>query len=271
MPKLTFLAPLLLAIGGPVFGYTPAMENQAHAPDKTAATAILQAVCGSGGQVQDAPQSTGAARMFCSPCPDFTSMHGLTTQQFNLRFVLEGSFTAPGSQDLAAFFEGCEPLSDNFGGAVLLNRNGDGWKMARFVSSLRPLAVRTVRLATGRDLILAEGNRIGLGLDNNSLYTFDFAQEFNWQRTILMVSDTTRACGNDLTKASLDKVSWQGQNFSATVTWGRIKAGADYLKDCPDKIPAVATQSYTLNFTFDGTTFHPAADSVATLAQINQK
>src|SRR5215469_13321837 len=136
MPKI--LSWMLLGAAIASAAYTPPMENQARKPDATEAAAILQAVCGAGAQVKDSPQG---AQMYCSPCPDFTSLHGLTTEQFQLRWVLAGSFTAPGSQDLAAFFEGCELLSENFGGAVLLNKTGDDWKMARYDSSLRPVAV----------------------------------------------------------------------------------------------------------------------------------
>jgi hypothetical protein len=144
--------------------------------------------------------------------------------------------------------------------------------MARYDSSVSPLAARTVRLSTGRDLLFCEGNVIGLGLDINSLYTFDFAEQpVTSRHTVLQVMDTTRACENNITKASLDKVTWQQQNFSAAVTWGRIKASQDYLKDCPSQIPAVPTQPYTINFVFDGTAFAPAADSVATLKQIHGK
>src|SRR5215472_4514143 len=159
MLKLKWTA--LLPVVVPAFCYTPAMENQAHQPDKTEAAAILKAVCDTAAQVKDTPQGT---QMYCNPCPDFTSLHGLTTQQFDLRWALPGSFTTPGSRDLVVFFEGCEPLSANFGGAVLLNKDGSGWKMGRYDSALNPVAVRTVRLAAERDVLFAEGNFIGLGL-----------------------------------------------------------------------------------------------------------
>jgi hypothetical protein len=261
----TRVVPLWIAVVCPAFCYMPAMENQARQPDAAEAAQILKAVCGAGAQVND-------ARMFCSPCPDFTSLHGLTTERFQLRFVLAGNYTKPDSADLAVFFEGCEPLADNFGGAVLLHNAGDGWKMARYDSALRPLAVRAVRQATGRDLLFFEANFIGLGLDNNSLDTFDFSQQpVTAHQTVLLVSDTTRACGLDITKATLDKVTWQEQNFTATVTWGRIKAGQEYLRDCPDKIPNVPTRTYDLHFHYDGTKFQPAGDSKATFEQVNAK
>jgi hypothetical protein len=255
---------LWIALLSSAFGYTPPMENQARMPQATEAAAILKAVCGAGAQVKD-------SQMYCSPCPDFTSLHGLTTEQFQLRFVLAGNFTAPGSQDLAAFFEGCELFSENFGGAVLLNKVADGWKMARYYSALRPVAARAIRLSTGRDELFGVSNTIGLGLDANLLFTFDFAQQSGPPlQTVLRVTDTTRACGYDITKASLDQVTWQEQNLTATVTWGRIKASQDYLRDCPDKIPKVDTKTYHLNFKFDGTSFQPAEDSKTIYDQINK-
>jgi hypothetical protein len=261
------LAMLLPAL--PVLAYTPAMENQARMPDAAEATTILKAVCGSGAQVKDTPQGV---RMYCSPCPDFTSLHGLTTQQFQLRSALAGSFTAPGSQDLAVFFEGCEPLSDNFGGTALLNKTADGWKMARYDAGLSPVSARTTRLTTGRDVLFCESNVIGLGLVTNSLFTFDFTQQpVTARQIVLQVSDTTRACGYDVTKASLDKVTWQDRYPTAAVTWGRIKATPDYLKNCPDQIPTVPTRSYELTFTFDGTSYQPAPDSVAIFNQVHVK
>jgi hypothetical protein len=265
MPKILFRMLLGAAIASAA--YTPPLENQGRVPDATEAGAILKAVCGDGAQVKDSSQG---ARMYCNPCPDFTSLHGITTEQFELRWVLSGSFTAPNSQDLAVFFRGCELLTDHFGGVVLLNKAADGWKMARYDSALLPLAVRAVRLGAGRDVLFAEGNLIGLGLDTNTLYTFDFTQQPGTARqNILTVSDTRRACGYNITKASLDKLTWEAQDFTATVTWGRIKAGKDYLRDCPDKIPDVATQTYQLHFKFDGATFQPADDSKSIYDQIS--
>jgi len=267
MPDLRLL--VLLSLAASALAYTPPMENQASKPDRAQAAAILQAICSQGAQVKDTPQGT---QMYCSPCPDFTSLHGLTTQQFQLRWALAGSFSAAGSDDLAVVFEGCEPLTGNFGGTVLLNKADGGWKMARYDSGLSPIAVRTVRLNTGRDLLFCESNIIGLGLDTNSLYTFDFTQQpVTARQMILRIADTTRACGYDITKASLDKVTWNAQNFSAVVTWGRMKAPQGYLKDCPDRIPTVATQTYQLNFIFDGSTYQPAPDSVASFNEIHVK
>jgi hypothetical protein len=265
MLKHMRVALLWISVIGPAFSYTPPMENQARKPDAAEAAQVLKAVCGAAAQVND-------AQMSCSPCPDFTSLHGLTTERFQLRWMLAGNFSAPGSQDLAVFFEGCEPLSDNFGGAVLLNKTADGWKFARYDSAMRPVAVRTVRQNNGRDLLFSVTNVIGLGLDTNRLETFDFAQQAATARqAVLTVSDTSRACGLEINKAALDKVSWQDQAFTATVTWGKIKANPEYLRDCPDKIPSVPTQTYELHFTFDGTNFQPAEESKATFEQIHTK
>lgn len=265
MPKHIPVALLWTFLVYPAFGYTPPMENQARKPDAAEAGQILKAVCGANAQVN-------AEQMSCSPCPDFTSLHGLTTERFQLRWMLSGNFSAPGSQDLAVFFEGCEPLSDNFGGAVLLNKTGDGWKFSRYVSAMRPSAARAVRQNNGRDLLFSVTTVIGLGLDTNALETFDFAQQAATARqSVLTVSDTSRACGLEITKASLDKVTWQDQTFIATVTWGKVKAAPDYLKDCPDKIPPVPTQTYELHFVFDGTNFQPAEESKTNFEQIRAK
>jgi hypothetical protein len=259
---------LWIALLSPAWSYTPPMENQARKPDAAEAAAILKAVCGAGATVQNSPHGT---QMYCSPCPEFTSLHGLSTENFRLRFVLGGNFTAPDAQDLAAFFEGCELFSENFGGAVLLNKAGDGWKMARYVAALMPAAVRTIRMTSGRDEIFGEAYSIGLGLVTNTLFTYDFAQQPGPpQQTVLRVADTTRACGFDITKASLEKVTWQEQNLTATVSWGKIKASTTYLRDCPDKIPPVATKSYQVNFKFDGTNFQLADDSKSTYDQITK-
>ena len=260
MPKLLLWMLLCAAAARvPATAYTPAMEDQGRVPDAAEGAAILKAVCGDTAQVKDSPQGP---QMYCTPCPDFTSLHGVSTEQFELRRVLSGSFSAPGAQDLAVFFRGCELLTDRFGGAVLLNHAADGWKMSRYDSAVVPLAARVIRLNTGRDVVFVESNFIGLGLDNNNLYTFDFTQQPGTARqNVLHLTDTSRACGYELTKASLDKVTWQGQDFTATVSWGKIKAGQDYLRDCPDKIPPVPTQTYELHFKFDGTTFQPAEES----------
>src|SRR5262249_33789156 len=153
----------------------------------------------------------------------------------------------------------------------LLHKEGDEWKMVRYDSSVMPLAARLIKLNAGRDVLFIESNFIGLGLDNNSLYTYDFAQQPGTARQdILHLTDTSRACGYDITKASRDKVTWQGQDFTAAVIWGRIKAGQEYLRDCPDKIPRVPTKSYQVKFKFDGAGFQPAEDSKTIYDQITK-
>src|SRR5581483_6576610 len=186
MPKLLWWMLLCAAVANvPATAYTPAMENQGRVPEAGEAAAILKAVCGDTGQVKD-------SQMYCSPCPDFTSLHGITTERFELRFVLAGSYSAPGAQDLVVFFRGCEMLPDRFGGGVLLNKSGDGWKMSRYDSALVPLAARNIRLNAGRDVLFVESNFIGMGLDNNNLYTFDFLQQPGTARQdVLRLSDTT--------------------------------------------------------------------------------
>jgi hypothetical protein len=254
------------AVQIPLLAYTPAMENQGRVPDAAEGTAILKAVCGDAAQVKDSPQGP---HMYCNPCPDFTGLHGITTEQFELRWVLNGSFSAAGAPEMVAFFHGCELLTDRFGGAVLLNKAADGWKMSRYDSAVTPLAARTIHLNAGRDVVFVESNFIGLGLDNNNLYTFDFTQQPGTARQdVLRLTDTSRACGNEITKSSLEKVTWHGQDFTATISWGKMKASQDYLRDCPDKIPTVPTQTYQLNFKFDGTTFQPADDSKSIYDQI---
>jgi len=266
MPKLLFWMLLAEVVCVPATAYTPPLENQGRVPNATEAAAILKAICGDSGHVSDSPQGS---QMYCSPCPDFTSLHGLTTERFELRWMLPGSFSAAGADDLAVFFRGCELLTDRFGGAVLLNKAGDGWKMSRYDSALSPLAARTIRLSAGRDVLFAETNFIGLGLDSNTLFTFDFAQQPGTSRqNVIHVTDTSRACGYDITKASLDKVTWQGQDFTATVNWGQTKAGQEYLRDCPDKIPDVPTQTYQLTMKFDGTSFQPADESKSNYEKI---
>ena len=122
-----------------------------------------------------------------------------------------------------------------------------------------PVAVRAIRLSAGRDRAFRLSNSVGLGLDINSLFTFDFTQQTGHRAA----NDSARRL---IPRAPVDtrspkrlsiKVTWQEQNFTATVTWGQIKATPEYLRDCPDKIPPVPTQSYEVNFTFDGSTFQP--------------
>ena len=67
------------------------MENQGRVPDASEAGAILKAVCGDAAHVK-------GKQMYCIPCPEFTSLHGLTTERFELRWVLARRFFRAGQR-----------------------------------------------------------------------------------------------------------------------------------------------------------------------------
>jgi hypothetical protein len=67
--------------------------------------------------------------------------------------VIRGSFTSPSAAEALADYKGCEPHAGNFGGSVLLRRQGAGWERVAFLPGLRSATCLRLPRPDGADAL----------------------------------------------------------------------------------------------------------------------
>lgn len=92
----------------------------------------------------------------CPPVPesDLTLMDPLAI--FPLRHWHAGSFSAPGHEQVAAVFEGCEPGAANRGGTMLYQRAGQTLVPVAYHSGINPDACVVLSGVPGKDLLVCQ-------------------------------------------------------------------------------------------------------------------
>lgn len=117
-------------------GFTPMVIQQVSV---TRQLAMLQGVCDAGTLgVED-----GAA--LCKVCPSFTSDAGGKASRLQITNVIEGAFTRPNAAEALIDVAGCESHSELYGGAVILERTGEGWRRVFYRAGFRPSQCITFR------------------------------------------------------------------------------------------------------------------------------
>jgi hypothetical protein len=72
----------------------------------------------------------------CTACPTFTPESG-SDEGLVIRNLLRGQFSGSGRDELLLDTSGCEPHAAEFGGALILEPVGDGWRRVWYQSGLR--------------------------------------------------------------------------------------------------------------------------------------
>lgn len=142
----TSLAAILFT-GSLCFAQRPQALWKSPSPSPAQAADVLDVICQGNGE----PARAGKPLSFpgCRPCPPYTTDGRLdlsTREKFQLRSLVEGSFTAPGAHEAVAGFEGCEPHTDEYGGSILLEASGQSWSMVRYIPALITTYCRRYRL-----------------------------------------------------------------------------------------------------------------------------
>src|SRR5262249_6159968 len=89
--------------------------------------------------------------------------------------VYRGSFTAPGAEERAVVFEGCEPHAANYGGTLLVEVTAPGSFRARaYYSAVHPESCRPYRRPDGRDLLVCRWSDAHQGPSFQEGFAFDF-------------------------------------------------------------------------------------------------
>ena len=243
--------------------------------------AILQAICPN--QIRSEILKKGMA-YGCGGCPSFTGFAGQPASKgkspdFELYKVLEGSFTKPGASEMLAESSGCEAHVANFGGTLLLEKAGEKWRRARYNSGVVGI-VRAFQRKDGRDIVLDQGGYTGQGESTGWLSTLVFSTKSDpVEHTLMRVQDTSEnACQADRVSIGyIENLEFPDLNgdgnpdVRVTVRWGQAKVPSEFKGNCEKEFEPPQAPAYTVDFLFDGTTFHVAPGSVATLRKVSAK
>jgi hypothetical protein len=262
-------------------GLTRAGAAEAHLPGEKEATAILQAICPN--QIRSEVLKKGAA-YGCGGCPSFTGFAGQPPTKgkepdFELRKVLEGSFTKPGATELLVESFGCEAHVANFGGTLLLEKVGEKWRRVRYASGVVGI-VRSYARKDGRDIVLDQGGYTGQGISTGWLSTYVFSAKSDpAEHTLMRVEDSSEnACQSDRVSIGyFEKLEFSDLNgdgtpdLRVTVRWGQAKVPAKFQGKCDVEFKPPEAPAYKVDILFDGTAFHVAPGSAATLRKVSAK
>ncbi len=243
--------------------------------------AVVQAVCPK--QVRTETHKSGAVAYGCGGCPAFTSFADQVPSKskepdFELRKVLTGSFTRAGADEVLAEFFGCEPHVYNFGGTMILEKSGPTLKRIRWVQGPIGL-VRAYRLSNGRDLVLSQGGYTGQGISTGWVSTYDFAKREPSEQTLLSVEDESgNACEAEVVKtAFISKLEFPDLNgdgvpdLRITVRWGEARVPERYHGHCDVDFTPPEPPAFTVEFLFNGTSFHVTPATAPTLRLVIAK
>jgi hypothetical protein len=248
-----------------------AKAAEAHLPEEKEALSILETVCPK--QVRTEPLKAGKA-YGCGGCPAFTGFAGEPPSKgaepdFELRKVLEGSFTRPGASELLAEFFGCEPHVNNFGGTLLLEKAGTGWRRVRYLAGLVGI-VRGCARKDGREILLDQGGYTGQGTSTGWVSTYDFFRKPDpAEHRLLVVEDTSlNFCELDrVTVDYISKLEFPDLNndglpdLRITVMYGHANVPARLHGHCEREFSPPAGVAPQIGFLFAGFGFHVAPGS----------
>ena len=103
----------------------------------------------------------------CSGCPSYTTMSELV-EPFTFSHGIDGSFSKPDTHQKLMDTFGCEPHSNSFGGALLLESNNGQWQRLYYQSGIRLndcLSYRTenlTELLVCNEIDIFQGQQFGL-------------------------------------------------------------------------------------------------------------
>jgi len=237
------------------------------------AAEMLQAVCPGNVMAGKGISCKGA-------CPEETGFAGTTEPDgWWVSAVTRGHFLSATSDDAALAMAGCEPHAANFGGTVLLTRQGGRWTKRWYKSGVMTDECHKVAAPDGHDLLVCTGGWTGQGINAMSLFLMDLhakdpSQEADY---FFRAEDSMGACGGmdsanpePVVSASLDKVEFLSRKISGlpvisvTASYGKKPMKAGDWQACMDgKMAAPAEKTYQIEYQFDGNVYKPAAASAA--------
>ena len=139
-----------------------APATDAVPPSPADLAGMLPAICGREHVARSAPGS----RPECRGVPAYPTG---CTGSLQVGTVIRGSFTRPSTAEALADYEGCEPHAGNFGGSVLLRRQGAGWERVAFLPGLRSAACLRLPRADGAEALACYSSWSGQGEEDGAI------------------------------------------------------------------------------------------------------
>ncbi len=186
------------------------------APRQKDELALLGSLCETGVVRRD----RGAIEVGCVCCPPFENCgpvaggkpRGDPEEVYPVLTRSSGSFTRPGTRELAVTFQGCEPHSLNYGGTALYRELDGRWAFAGYATGFAASRCQPYRLSSGRDVLICEFSDAHQGSGATRVFIYDFAPPDRtcWTPLADFVDDTS-LCegepGKPLTWSALDRVN----------------------------------------------------------------
>jgi hypothetical protein len=250
----------VLTLSGATKGLRRAFDTTDSRPvDAADSHAILAAICPDNIVFEN---DAGRIRGGCSVCPaGFRFSAGFGRKLvWSAHTAVQGHFLGPESDDVVVAMAGCEPHSHNFGGSVVLTRRNNKLQKRWYLPGVNTDRCRTVRLRTGRDILLCEEVYSQAGVVEHYLYTIDMRTANRPRpRELLRVTDTMGACYGTSRQASIEDaklhdIDGDGQSdLTVTVQYGTRKVTeADRIRFCsgpaPAGLPQLATKPHQFRF-----------------------
>lgn len=259
----------------------PGRASEARLPTRVEATAILQAICP--GQIRAETLKNGTA-CGCGACPSFTGFAGQAPANskepdFELRQVLEGSFTRRGADELVAEFFGCEAHVANFGGTLLMEKAGEKWRRVHYSPGVIGM-MRSYARQDGRDLVLLQAGYTGQGTTTAWISSALFSPKADPVERVLMRVEDTSGNGCESEQISIgyfDNIEFPDLNadgrpdLRVSVRWGKEKVPASVQGHCDQEFKPRQARVYKIDFVFDGNAFHVAPGSAAALRKVSAR
>jgi hypothetical protein len=197
----------------------PAMANRVFGsdtkpPDATAGERLLAAICG-------AENVTGPAKKrHCGTVPDYPNG---PCSDLDLTAATSGSFSRPGVREVFVSYDGCEAHVNNFGGGILLRREGSGWRRVLFLPAERGDACLRFRRTDGRDALVCLNLYVGQGEEDAALTLLTFDGD-----TPLRQERLTEGFTNQFLERSLCEAPRVGERLSFQIleSWQKLPATA---------------------------------------------
>jgi hypothetical protein len=227
----------------------------------------------------------------CRSCPNFVSAQHYA---WHLKGAILGHFLSPSSVDVALSTDGCEPHASNFGGTLLLTKDGLNWRVHRYFSGAITRFCRKTPNSSGRDLLLCTDTYSHQSVEASDLYVLDFTRKDVIRAPLVVTpnNDVVLGCHDFanaanqasptdepeevlVRRAEIKAVRFSGPTIAVIVACGIGQLGPALKAYClsdeafkggrwPE--PAVKMKQHTLEYVLKGNDWTLAAGSIAAKA-----
>lgn len=142
----------------------PALRDELKKPSHDLAKALLENVCAGSPRLIRAEGFGGVEMVACEVCPAFTTEAGDRSNEFHIAKYIRGHFFGDESEQIVAFYSGCEPHSANEGGRIIFETRAGAWRPVSVDEGSGVAdACLSVVASQGRSGLVCQTSYIGFG------------------------------------------------------------------------------------------------------------